>query len=166
MGDGDPGTRAYGALMTRIALMIAAILIALVLGACGDSDEENAPEAVPSDTQETAKQTVCDARDDISEQVDTLKGITPETFTAAAVATSLSAIQSDVSDIKGAMPDLSDDLREQVQSANQAFENQVEGTVKEIGTSTTVTEAESAITAAADELASSYEDTFAGIDCG
>jgi hypothetical protein len=152
--------------MTRIALMIAAILIALVLGACGDSDEENAPEPVQSDTQETAKQTVCDARDDISEQVDTLKGITPETFTAAAVATSLSAIQSDVSDIKGAMADLSGDLREQVQSANQAFETQVEGTVKEIGTSTTVTEAESAITAAADELASSYEDTFAGIDCG
>ena len=152
--------------MIRIAVLIAAILIALVLGACGDSDGENAPEAVQSDTEETAKQTVCDARDDISEQVDTLKGITPETFTAAAVATSLSAIQSDVSDIKGAMPDLSGDLRKQVQSANQAFETEVEGTVKAIGTSTTVKEAESAITTAADELASSYEDTFAGIDCG
>ena len=164
--------------MTRIALMIAAILIALILGACGDSDEENAPEAAqetaqsdtqetaPSDTEETAKQTVCDARDDIAQQVDTLKGITPETFTAAAVATSLGAIQSDVSDITGAMADLSGDLREQVQSANEAFKTQVEGTVKEIGTSTTVTEAKNAITGAADELASSYEDTFAGIDCG
>lgn len=178
MGDAAPGTRAYGALMTRIALMIAAILVVLVLGACGDSDEENAPEAAqetaqsdaqetaPSDAQEAAKQTVCDARDDISEQVDTLKGITPETFTAAAVATSLSAIQSDVSDINGAVPDLGDDLREQVQSANQEFKTQVESTVEDIGTSTTVTEAESALTGAADELASSYEDTFAGIDCG
>jgi hypothetical protein len=97
---------------------------------------------------------------------DTLKGITPETFNAAAVSTSLAAIQSDLSDIKGAEADLSDDLRQQVQSANQAFETQVEGTVKDIGASTTVTEAESAISAAADELASSYEETFAGIDCG
>jgi hypothetical protein len=164
--------------MTRIAPMIAAILIALVLGACGDSGEENASEAdqetnqsdtqetAPSDTEAAAKQTVCDARDDIAEQVDTLKGITPETFTAAAVATSLGAIQSDVSDINGAMAELSGDLREQVQTANQTFKTQVESTVKDIGTSTTVTEAENAITGAADELSSSYEDTFAGIDCG
>jgi hypothetical protein len=40
--------------------------------ACGD-DEENAPEpaqeTAQSNSQETARQTVCDARDDISEQV-------------------------------------------------------------------------------------------------
>jgi hypothetical protein len=58
--------------MTRIPLMIAAILIALALVACGD-DEENAPEpaeeTAQSNSQETARQTVCDARDDISEQV-------------------------------------------------------------------------------------------------
>jgi len=167
------GPARKGVFMTRIALMIVAILLALVLlAACGDSDEENAPEAAPEETaqgntQETARQTVCDARDDISEQVDTLKGITPETgSTRLPYSTSLAAIQSDLLDIERAEADLSDDLRQQVQSANQAFETQVEGTVKEIGESTTVTEAESTIAAAADELASSYEETFAGIDCG
>ena len=44
-----------------------------MLTACGESSEEK------------AQNTVCDAREDISTQVDDLKAITPATFTTDAV---------------------------------------------------------------------------------
>jgi hypothetical protein len=145
---------AYGALMTRLALTIATILIASALTACGESDEQK------------AQTTVCDARADISKQVDALKGLTPATFSTDAVSQSLRAIRTDLSEIKGAQGDLSDDRRREVESANQAFTSQVEGIVKQIGSSVTASDAASTITSAFQQLGSSYEQTFARIDCG
>ena len=100
--------------MTR-ALTIIAILAAGLLTACGESSEEK------------AQTTVCDARADISAQVDDLKAITPATFSTDAVSKSLSAIQSDLSDIRGAQSDLSDDRRQQVEDATKTFTSSVEG---------------------------------------
>ena len=139
--------------MSRRAPVIAAILIAVALAACGESQEEN------------ALQTVCDARQNIADEIDTLKGITPATFNADTVSESVSAIQSSLSQIKGAREDLSDDRRQEVDSANQAFESQVEDVGQQIASGTTGGDAASTVTAAAQQLASSYEETFARIDC-
>ena len=139
--------------MRRLALLTA-LLTALALTACGESDEEN------------AQATVCDARQDISNQVDSLKSLTPATFKTDDVSANLEAIRSDLSDIKGAQAELSDDRRQQVETANQEFTSQVEGIVKEIGTSASASDAASAISAAGQQLASTYEQTFARIDCG
>jgi hypothetical protein len=146
--------RAYGAAMRRLALTVAAALTALTLTACGESDEEN------------AQQAVCDARQHISNQVNALKAMTPATFSTDAVSENLNAIKGDLSDIKDAQSELSDDRRQQVESANQAFTSQLEGIVKQIGTSVTASDAASTISAAVQQLASSYEQTFAKIDCG
>ena len=78
---------------------------------------------------------------------------------------SLSAIQSDLSDIKGAQSELSDDRRQQVESATQTFTSDVEGAVKDIGTSATAADAASTITSALQQLASSYEQAFSRVDC-
>jgi hypothetical protein len=139
--------------MSRPAPTVAAILIALALAACGESQEEN------------AQQTVCDARQDIADEIDALKGITPATFNADTVSESVSAIQSSLSQIKGARADLSDDRRQEVDSANQAFESQVQDAAQQIASGTRSGDAASTISAAARQLAVSYEETFARIDC-
>ena len=139
--------------MTRARAAIA-VLAALALAGCGESAEEK------------AQTTVCDARDDISKQVDDLKAITPATFTTDAVTKSLSAIRSDLSSMKDAQSDLSDERRQQVESANQEFAGDVEGVVKQIGTSVTAEDAASTVTAALQQLATSYEKAFSRVDCG
>jgi Tfp pilus assembly protein PilP len=137
----------------RRATATAAALSALVLAACGESSAEK------------AQDTVCDARDDISQQIDQLKGITPATFNADEVSKSLSAIKSDLSDMKDAQSELSDDRRKQVESANQAFASEVENVVKQIGTSVTAQDAASSVSSALQQLASSYEQAFSRVDC-
>ena len=52
-----------------IAAVLIALLAALALGACGESKEDK------------AKSTVCDARADISKEVDQLTGLTASTVT-------------------------------------------------------------------------------------
>jgi archaellum component FlaC len=136
-----------------LASPIAVVLTALVLAACGESEEEN------------AQQAVCDARQDISNQVNSLRELTPATLKTDAVSENLEAIRSDLSDIKGAQAELSEDRRRQVEEANQAFTSQVEDIASQIGTSTTAADAAGAIRTAAQQLASSYEQTFARIDC-
>jgi hypothetical protein len=137
----------------RFASLTVAVLTALLVTACGESEQEN------------AQQTVCDARQDISKQVNALKGLTPATITTDAVSQNLAAIRSNLSEIKGAQAELSDDRREQVEAANQAFTSQVRDVVKQTGTSTSAADAASTIGTAAQQLASSYEQTFARIDC-
>jgi flagellar hook-associated protein FlgK len=139
--------------MRRVAPTIVVLFCALVLTACGESAEE------------TAQKTVCNARADISTQVDELKGLTPSTFSTNAVSQNLKAIQTDLSDIKGAQSDLSDDRRERVESATKTFASDVGGVVKQIGTSATAADAQSTITSAVQQLASSYEQAFSRVDC-
>jgi hypothetical protein len=139
--------------MTRHALAIATVMTALALAACGESQEEN------------AQQSVCDARADISSRIDDLKGITAADFNADEVSETISAIQSDLTQIKDAREDLSDDRRQEIEDANQAFESQVKSTVAEIGTSVTASDAASTISAAVQQLAGSYEETLGRIDC-
>ena len=135
------------------SLAIAAALAALVLAGCGESD------------QDKAQKTVCDARADISKQVDQLTALTPATFTTDAVSKSLSAIQSDLANIKNAQGDLSSERRQQVQSATQAFTGQIQGIVKQIGSSTSAADAKTQITAALQQLGAAYKQAFAKVDC-
>jgi hypothetical protein len=137
----------------RRALTTIALVAAGLLTACGDSAEEK------------AQNTVCDARADISTQVDQLKGLTPATFSSDAVSKSMSAIQADLSEIRGAQADLSDDRRQQVEDANQAFTSAVKDVVEDIGTSATAQDATSTVAASLQQLASRYEQAFSRVDC-
>ena len=138
---------------TRLAIALVLALAGVALGACGDSAEDE------------AQAQVCDARADISKQVDSLKDLTLTTATTSKVRDSLSAIRSDLTKIKNAQSDLSDDRRSEVQQANQAFESQVKSVVSTLGTSTSLSEAGTQLSQALDQLASTYDDTFAKVDC-
>jgi uncharacterized protein YjbJ (UPF0337 family) len=136
-----------------IACLLLAVVAALALGACGESKEDK------------AKSAVCDARSDISKQVDKLKGLTVSTVTIDGVQESLKAIRSDLSKIKDAQGDLSSDRRQQVEDANKAFTSQVQSVVGSVGRSTSLSDAKAQLTSAVQDLAAAYQQSFARVDC-
>jgi uncharacterized protein YjbJ (UPF0337 family) len=136
-----------------IACLLLALVAALALGACGESKEDK------------AKSAVCDARADISKQVDKLKGLTVSTVTIDGVQESLKAIRSDLSKIKDAQGDLSSDRRQQVEDANKAFTSQVQSIVGSVGKSTSLSDAKAQLTSAVQDLAAAYQQSFARVDC-
>lgn len=129
------------------------VLLAFAIGACGESSEDKAQAAV------------CDARADMGKQVDELKGLTAATVTTDAVKENLTAIRNDLKDITAAQSDLSDDRRSEAEAANKAFSSSVRSTVSELGTSLSASDAKSALTAALQQLASTYQSTFAPLNC-
>ena len=139
--------------MRTACLGAAVVSLALVLGACGESSEEK------------AQATVCDARADMSKQVDTLKGLTPATVTTGAVTQSLDAIKSDLDDISGAQSDLSSDRRSEVEAANKAFASSVDGIASDVLSSLTAADAKAALVTALQQLGTSYEQAFAPVNC-
>jgi hypothetical protein len=149
----QPTLGGLAAMRPSIAFTLIAVLAALGLGACGES------------TQDKAKGTVCDARADISKQVDQLKGLTVSTVTVDGVQNSLKAINSDLSKIKDAQGDLSDDRRQQVQDATKTFTSQVQSIAGSVGKSTSLSEAKAQLTGALQQLGDAYKQSFAKVDC-
>jgi hypothetical protein len=139
--------------MKTLTYLLLALLAALALGACGESK------------QDKAKSTVCDARANISKEVDQLKGLTASTVTIDGVQKSLKAITSDLSKIKDAQGDLSGDRRQQVQDATKAFTAQVQSIAGSVVTSTSLSEAKSQLTTALQQLGDAYKQSFAKVDC-
>jgi 3-methyladenine DNA glycosylase/8-oxoguanine DNA glycosylase len=140
--------------MRNPSIALSAIVLAIALGACGES------------SQDKAQSTVCDARDDIAKQVGELKSMTAATVTTDAVTQSLNAIKNDLKQISGAQSDLSDDRRSQVEAANKAFASQVQAIASQLVSSLSAADAKSSLTAALQQLETSYQKTFAPVDCG
>jgi Tfp pilus assembly protein PilP len=136
-----------------ISFVLLALLVCLAVGACGQSK------------QDKAKSTVCDARADISKQVDKLKGLTPSTVTIDGVQSSLKAISSDLSKIKDAQGDLSADRRKKVEDATKTFTSQVQSIAGSIGKSTSLSQAKTQLSSALQQLGTAYKQSFAGVDC-
>ena len=137
------------------AIIVAALAVAVVaLGACGESK------------QDKAQNRVCDARANISKQVDTLKGLTPSTATTDQIQSSLQSIGDSLKTIGEAQSDLNADRRKEIQAANQQFTAQLQDIGSTVLRSTSLSEAESRLKAAVDKLSQSYETTLATVDCG
>jgi hypothetical protein len=133
--------------------VVVVALLALVLGACGESD------------QETALNTVCGARDDMGKQVDELKGLTPATVTTDAVTQNLAAIRNDLNEIADARSDLSDDRRSEVEAATNEFTSSVKAVTSDLGTSLSASDAKAQVVTALQQLEASYKNAFAPLDC-
>jgi hypothetical protein len=136
-----------------IAFVLIALLAALALGACGESKEDK------------AKSTVCDARADISKEVDQLTGLTISTVTVDGVQNSLNAIRSSLSKISDAQGDLSGDRRQQVQDATKTFTSQVQSIAASVVKSTSLSDAKAQLTSALQQLGAAYKQSFARVDC-
>jgi hypothetical protein len=133
-----------------ISLVLAA---ALGVAACGESKEDK------------AKNQVCDARSNISKQVNDLKSLTPSTVTADAVKNSLTSIQDSLKQISGAQGDLNDARKQQVQEANAAFGSALSSIASDLGQSLSAADAKTQLTSALQQLSTAYQQSFAKVDC-
>ena len=136
----------------RLASYIAVALVAVVAG-CGESKSDK------------ALADVCGARDDITKQVDQLKGMTISTATSSQITDSLQAIRNDLTKIKDARGDLADDKRQQIDAANTKFESSVRATLLDVGKTVSLDQAATQLKNAFNRLAATYKDTFGAIDC-
>jgi hypothetical protein len=137
----------------RVGCSAAAVMLALALSACGESDEEK------------AQNKVCDAKADIGKQVDELNSLTPATVTADEVTQNLDAIKTDLQDISDAQSDLSSDRRGEAEAANKAFSSSVEGIASQLGSSLSASDAKAGVATALEQLAASYQKAFAPVNC-
>jgi uncharacterized protein YjbJ (UPF0337 family) len=138
----------------RLVLVLSALALSIAFAACGQSDEEK------------AKADVCDARDDIQANVKELQSLTLGTVTADKVRSSLNAIKGDLEKIVDAQGDLSDNQKQQVQKANEAFKSKVKALAGDIGRSVSIEDAAKQLESDFAELATTYEQSLAPIDCG
>ena len=107
---------------------------------------------------------VCDARDSISEQVDTLKGLQLSDVGSGKATDSLQAIQADLGKIAEARSQLASANREEIDQANQKFADSMRQTLTDITTSSAADTRDKA-TGALRTLAATYRDTYGKIDC-
>ncbi len=140
--------------MLRLGLLVGGLLliVATTLG-CGESDEEKAQ------TQ------VCDARADLKTQIDDLAGLTPANATADGVKQNLNAIENDLNQINDAQGDLSEERKQEVESATQGFASEVNAVAADLRSDLSLSGAKAKLETAGQQLASSYKQTFAQIDC-
>ena len=134
-------------------VLLALVAVALVLAACGESKEDK------------AMKSVCNARADISKQIDQLKSLTPTTATIEGVQSSLTSIGKDLSTIKDAQGNLSGDRKAQVQKATEQFSSQVKDITSQAVKSLTLSDAQAQLTAALQQLVTAYQQTLKPIDC-
>lgn len=140
----------------RRLLMLSAIALGLGLGlaACGESDEDK------------AKSEVCDARDDIRTQVRELQDLTLGTATVDKVRAHLDAIGKDLQKIADAQGQLSDSDRARVKDANQEFKSELSSLAEDIGKSVSIEDAAKQLKSDFADLAKTYEQALAPLDCG
>jgi hypothetical protein len=134
--------------------LLPTLLIALaVLTGCGQSAADK------------AKSKVCDARDDIGKQVQTLQGLTLSTATSGKITDSLNAIQKDLNTIADNSGKLADEFKSDVKTANDQFTNSVKDTASSLGKTVSVADAKTQLQTAFKQLATSYQSSFGTLKC-
>jgi len=135
-----------------MSVLLAVGAASLAVAACGESE------------QEKAQNEVCDARADIQQQVDDLKGLTFSADSPSKAQDGLNSIGDDLRNIKDAQGELDDDRRQQVQSAVQSFESEVKSVAGDLR-SLTLSNAETQLKSATTDLANGFRKAFQPVDC-
>jgi archaellum component FlaC len=140
--------------MGSIAMVLLLLVVAGTAVGCGESDEEK------------AQNDVCDARADLRKRVDNLAGLTLSTATVDGVQEELNGIQDDLNRIADAQGDLSEERRQEVESANNQFTSELESIASGLTSNLSLSGAGEKLRNATQQLADSYRQTFAQVDCG
>jgi len=140
-------------LAPRRMLAIVLVAAAAATAGCGQSE------------QEKAQSKVCDARADIKKQVDDLKGLTLATASVDGVKKNVNAITADLKTIADAQGTLSEDRRNQVQTATSAFKSELTSIVQGVTSNLSLSEAATKLQTATQQLADAYTQSLGKIDC-
>ena len=141
--------------MKLFALPLVLVLLAsLALAACGGKSKED-----------KAMSSVCDARADISKQIDHLKSLPISTASISEVQNSLKAIGDDLTKIKDAQGNLSGSRKQQVQDANAKFSSQVQEIASSAASSLSLSNVKTQLQSALTQLADAYKTSLGPIDC-
>ena len=130
------------------------VVLAVVLAGCGGESK-----------QETAQNSVCDAKAGIQKQVSELEGLTASTVTLDGVKSSLQTIGDDLTKLKDAQGDLSGDRKTEAEQAWQTFRTEVNGIRENLLTSLSAADAKQQLASSFDALAASFRSAFAPVDC-
>jgi hypothetical protein len=124
-----------------------------VLAGCGESKEE------------TAQNSVCDAKAGIEKQVQELDGLTASTVTLDGVKGNLQSIGNDLTKFKDAQGDLSGDRKAEAETAWQTFRAEVKTIRENLLTSLSAADAKQQLASSFDNLAASFRSAFGPVDC-
>jgi hypothetical protein len=138
----------------RTIVIVPAIAVIVVAAGCGGSS-----------AGDKAKSQACDASADVKKQVDTLKGLPLSTSSIDKAKATLQIIGDDLKTIQGAAPKVSDQLKQQLQQANSAFEAEVQSIAQSIASAQSLSSAATALTTAGTTLQTSYQQAFANVKC-
>jgi len=138
--------------MRRLVIVLLAGALVLAVG-CGQSSDDK------------AKKQVCDARSDLQQQVNGLQSLNLSNVTVSGVKNNLNAIKNDLKQIKDAQGELNSQRKAEVKQATQQFESQVKSIVQTLGSTTSLSAAATQLGSAVNELASSFKQSLAKVDC-
>jgi hypothetical protein len=82
------------------------------------------------------------------------------------VTASIAAITKDLDAISGAQGSLSGERRSELEAANTEFKAAVKETAAQVVSSVTASDAKASLVSALQQLGTSYQETFASLDCG
>jgi hypothetical protein len=136
-----------------VLLTLAALLAALLL-ACGESEEEKAQDRV------------CDARADIQKRVDDLAALTITTASIEDVTSNLEGIRDNLEKIAAERKDLAPEQRQQVDQAAKSFRSELEAAATDVVSgAASGEEAGARVGSALDQLARSFREAYGPVDC-
>lgn len=138
--------------MRRALLAVTSLL---VLAGCGDDQAQS----------DRALDRVCDARADIARQTADLRGLTVADIGNGQARQSLQAIRQDLSDIRSAQADLSDERRAEVREAGETFTAALRSTASQLATGAGRDAAADQVRAATEQLSTTFRETYDRIDC-
>jgi hypothetical protein len=146
--------------LRRSSAVAVLLFVPLGLAACGESSEEKADKQV------------CSAVSEIQTQIKKLEGLSISSSFPTEAKTSVEAIDKSVGKIKEAAPKISSARKEEIETANKAFQTEIASVTASVVSATKSSNLEAALKAAAPRiksalsmLSSNYKKAFEALKC-
>lgn len=115
--------------------------------------------------EEKALQAVCSSRADIQKRVESLASTNVTNFTLNGFKENVQGISNDVATIRENQDKLNPNRKQEIQAANQQFEEAVTTSLKSLGTSLSLSNVQDKLKTAGEDLVNSYKTTLEPVDC-
>ena len=147
--------------LSLVVLAGLAIGLAGCMAGCGESQQEK--------NEKAAIKTVCSARTDIKNRLDSLQGTTLSPASLPQLKEDGTAIFEDLKKIKEAQPNLEPARKQKVEQATKTFQQQVSSTISgltSLSSTSSLASAGAQFQGALTQLENSYAQAFGPIACG